>query len=204
MQQQINLLSAIPRAAKLLLPGKMIFWSWAGFLVLLFMLTGMGYMQIAKLRGQVLSLQNDSQQAMMQTNNLLTQKAQMKNQQEIANDMVALQQLLRKKQNILATLQGIHNDQTQENFSKILKALASIQTPNVWLNDFTLMQGGTELELHGMAMNIDSVTAYLEQINKMRLLSDKEFTVLELGHEKNKVERLEFLIGTKPKETHGS
>lgn len=203
MRQQVNLLNAIPKAEQKIMPGVAIYWTWVGFLGLMLLISGYGYQQLVKSRRQVVQLKAEQAEADSQVNALMEQKDKLKNEQELANAIISMEQSLKKKQDVLATLEEIHSAQTQENFSKIFHALSTIYLPTVWLTDFTLLHGGTDLELQGMARRVDSVTEYLEQINKMSIFSDKEFTVLEL-HKNNKQKKVSFLIGTKPKDKHGS
>ncbi|NOQ94048.1 MAG: hypothetical protein GQ547_05355 [Methylophaga sp.] len=94
------------------------------------------------------------------------------------------------------TQQSFGNSQ---GFSKTLRTLSQQKINNVWLTQFSLLNGGQTITLHGEALQSSQIPLYIDSLGESPHFHGKQFSVFQLQQPKNNTTRYTFKLHSEQK-----
>lgn len=110
-------------------------------------------------------------------------------------ELVKIKQQQREKENLLAYLTD-QNFGNQHGFSGTLMTLSEQVINKVWLTEFSLLNGGQAVTLHGHTTKISQVPVYIDSLAKSKRFQGKQFSALELEQPKEEGGFYTFKLNT--------
>lgn len=167
--QQINLYQAQFKPKKIWLPPRQM------FLVLLVVLIALAIVSVySAQKSAVLDKTIASQQQHA------VQQLELVKEDPLLN--AELKKLLSQKQTKEKLLNYLTQNSfgNQSGFSKALHDLAQQKVENVWLTDFSLLNGGQSLVLRGKALKSDQIPLFIDSLIKAEHFRQRQFSEFQL------------------------
>jgi sensor domain CHASE-containing protein len=113
-------------------------------------------------------------------------------------ELRALERQQQEKKMLLdyLTQQSFGNSQ---GFSKTLRTLSQQKIDNVWLTQFSLINGGHTITLHGEALQSSQIPLYIDSLGKSPHFQGKQFSVFQLQQPKNNSTHYTFKLHSEQK-----
>jgi len=145
------------------------------------------------------SLLAQEQQALnnvtLQSNSLKQETLQYGEHPLLEAKLVSLQKQLKQQEAILAHLS---NDELnpQKGFSPTLKSLSEQHIDRVWLNNFSLRDGGQSITIQGSSNDSELIPEYIDSLAKSATFSGKQFSVFQMSSPDDNTETYDFELHT--------
>lgn len=198
MQQQINLYLALPKQPKFSFTPIFVLQIAAWFIVLLLMFSVLEeiyiVMQDARLDYYTLKANaaNSALAAATKRYDVAAKNLKLKNE----NQQLTVQ--ITEKKQLLHIIGNVSSSAQYTGFSKLLTAVASAITPDVWLKRIEIKQGGQQITLTGTAAASTHVIEFLKRLSTQPAFADRAFKILRLGDTKDQQGQVDFTLSTQP------
>ena len=179
MMQQINLYQPIFRKEKRIFSSIAMLWSLCIALLGLMLIYGVGLWHTRGLEKERLHMQASITSSEQKVKLLEAQYPVREESKRLQAREKTLQRELRAKQ-LIATRLGNRSFGNRTGFSAHLAGLARQRVRNLWLTGFSLLQGGTVVELRGETTAADDVPRYLKRLSAESVFSGTHFRRLEM------------------------
>jgi len=88
----------------------------------------------------------------------------------------------------------------QQGFSATLRHLSKQQINNVWLTEFSLIQGGQTITLQGKSLQSSFIPLYIDSLAKSEHFKGKQFSVFQLQQPKGNSDVYTFKLNSEDKQ----
>ena len=195
MKQQINLYQPVFRKQKKVFSAIAML-QVSSIALLFFILTaGYSFLQLRGLQAQeVAATQNldkiNEQIAAMQARSKDGTTAKL-----LGQEISRITSEIEQKQHIAELLkQGAFTN--TEGFTRHFEAIARQHVDGTWLTDIKIANGGSMLQLDGIAFSAELVPLYLEKLLQEKVFTGTAFNVVGLERSKTNQEQITFQVGT--------
>jgi len=115
----------------------------------------------------------------------LSEYSPQKATQQLEQEMRKLEAQAAAQQGIIATLKSGAMGNTT-GYSGYLRAFARQVVPGLWLSGFDIEGDGTQISLHGGVLKPSLVPAYIQRLNREKIMHGKSFAALQMQQPKGK------------------
>jgi hypothetical protein len=105
--------------------------------------------------------------------------------QQLEQEVRTLEAQAATQQNIIATLKSGAIGNTT-GYSGYLRAFARQVVPGLWLSGFDIEGDGAQISLHGGVLKPSLVPAYIQRLNREKIMHGKSFAALQMQQPKGK------------------
>jgi hypothetical protein len=110
-------------------------------------------------------------------------------------ELLKIQKQQQDKKNLLAYLTD-QNFGNQHGFSGTLMTLSQQVINKVWLTEFSLVDGGQVITLHGHTTQISQIPVYIDSLAKSKRFHGQQFSALQLEQPKQEGDFYTFQLNT--------
>ena len=114
----------------------------------------------------------------------LAEYSPQKEKQQLEQELHRLEAQATAQQNIIATLKSGAIGNTT-GYSGYLRAFARQVVPGLWLSGFNIEGDGAQISLRGGVLNPSLVPAYIQRLNREKIMSGKSFAALQMQQPKD-------------------
>lgn len=178
--QHINFYGHLVKAAQPLLPMQQQL-QLLGIFALLMVFGGGALLMINKTgSSSVINLQQEQTRLALDVEVLRSKKIQQENDPVLAADISGLEQGVRFRQQLLATL-GNGDQAMLMGFAGHLEGLARQTMNGMWFTDVQLSAGGRQMALAGQARKPEYVPQYLQRLSEESVFKGQHFRVFRMN-----------------------
>lgn len=197
MKQQVNLLTDDLKPKRETLSLGQLFGLWAGFSVVLAVVSGWGGASLWQLTDEEAE-KREQWRLLRQTNEQLKASYSENADPRLAAEVSELKADRAEQEQLIAALMHYRTDQAH-GFSSYLDDLADHQVDGMWLSRITLMDGGERIQLQGVTLDPVHLPAFLQELSKGESFSGHRFDEFKLEETEDGL--LEFdILGPEPEE----
>lgn len=115
----------------------------------------------------------------------LSEYSPQKETQKLEQEVRKLEAQAATQQNIISTLKSGAIGNTA-GYSGYLRAFARQVVPGLWLSGFDIEGDGAQISLHGGVLKPSLVPAYIQRLNREKIMHGKSFAALQMQQPKGK------------------
>lgn len=191
--QQINLLDQGFRQKRTALSAQMM----AGVTVLLIFSMAIFYLYaksgIPSLKDQLAQLESQMSRMQAQLEKISDRTAEKEKTTELERKIARLVEQKRNKSGIVNLLAGRALGNTS-GFSAYLESLARQITPDIWLREIKIIDGGAQIALVGSTMNPELVPTYLQNLSQESAFSGTAFRTFKMSRGEERQVKVDFSV----------
>ena len=185
--QNINLYLPEFRRKKFWLDAEKMLLVAGAALVLLVLVSGVEYWQLAQLRGELAVKEQEQREAALATTALLDEYGVQTEDLQLLDEIRALEAGLQSKQALLQFLEGRELGNA-EGFSDHLADLSRYHVQGLSLSQISLTAGGRVVELDGQVLKADLVTVFLQNLGQSRTYAGMKVENMAIDEEATTVD----------------
>lgn len=179
VMQNVNLYLPEFRQKKYWLDAEKTVFIAAAGIVLMVVTSGVEFWQLMQLRGDLAKQEQEYQQAVAATNQLLASYGEQTEDPALLADIQKLEEDLQSKEALLQYLEGRELGNA-EGFSEYLADLSRHHVKGLSVNYVSLTKGGQSVELEGEVLTPDLAPIYLDELAKGSAYAGMNFERLQI------------------------
>jgi hypothetical protein len=193
--QQINLYQAEFKPKVVMLNAFQMLLVLAGLLLIIIIASFFSSSHYDEQTTQLAVEQQAFNTATQQSNSLKQEMLQYGDQPLLKAKLDSLQKQLKQQKAILSHLIN-DNLNPHTGFSPTLRSLSEQHIEQVWLNNFSLREGGRSITIQGSSTRSELIPEYIDSLAKSEIFSGKQFSVFQMSSPDIETETYDFELNT--------
>jgi len=183
MSQQINLFNPAFRKQREWLSASMLVQALAALVLIMVVVYGYQYRQVALLDKQIKSGATSLAQEQASLVKVAAEHAPRQRDAALEKRVADMEQQLKGEEEVLEVLQSGSLGNTQ-GYSGYMRAFARQTVNGLWLTEFGIKGAGKEMLLGGRTLRPELVPAYIQRLNQEAATQGRDFAALEIQRPK--------------------